>query len=87
VSVINIIGIDNPNKIIYGIGNNKKAYMRYKKDEKKWYSISQDTWQKVKATLPVNSTDTIKIEDDHAHESNPEPGKQREIGNGEIWGG
>lgn len=85
VSVINIIGIDT-NKKVYGIGNDKKAYMKYFEvaNEGNWHAILPDVWKEANATLPVNNV--ITVEADYAHESDPEPGKQHNIGNGEKWG-
>lgn len=86
VSVINIIGIDT-NKKVYGIGNDKKAYMKYFEvaNEGNWHAILPDVWKEANATLPVNNV--ITVEADYAHESDPETGKQHNIGNGEKWGG
>ena len=83
VSVINIIGIDNKTKTLYGIGNNKKSYMKYSPDKEKWFSVAPEMWDKIWLTL----NDTIKIEDGYENESKPEAKKQQNMGNGVIWGG
>ncbi|XP_028405472.1 uncharacterized protein LOC114528088 [Dendronephthya gigantea] len=84
VSVINIIGIDNHTKTLYGIGNNKKSYMKYSPDEEKWFSMLPEMWGKILPTLSLNNT--IKIEDGYENESDPKKEKQRDMENGEIWG-
>ena len=85
MSVINIIGIDDLNKIVYGIGNNKKAYMKYLIKEQKWYSILPEVWKNVNAALSSNNI--IQIENGYSHSSAPETVKQHDSGNGEKWGG
>ncbi len=62
-----------------------KAFMKYMPDEGKWYTILSDVWNAAKATLSANTA--ITINDTYTHESNPEPEKQYDVGNGEKWGG
>ena len=83
--VINIIGIDNGNKMVYGIGNNKLGYMKYIPNKGKWYSISSDQWEQAKSTL--SQKDVVKIEDDHKNDGTPEANKTKNIENSEKWGG
>ena len=85
VMVISIIGIDNANKMVYGVGNNKISYMKYVPNKGKWYSISRDQWEEAKPTL--SDQEVVKIEDGDADQDIPAVGKQKDIENGEKWGG
>ena len=83
VMVINIIGIDSANGIVYGVGNNKISYMKYIPNRTKWYSISYDQWKQ--ATLSDNQV--VQINDSDADADEPVSEKQIDMGNGEKWGG
>lgn len=85
VMVISIIGIHNATKTVYGVGNNMMSYMKYIPNKAKWYSISQDQWKKAKSTL--SDHEVVKIEDGDDDLAEPATDKQKNIGNGEKWGG
>lgn len=81
--VINIIGIDSANEMVYGVGNNKMSYMKYIPNRRKWYSISYDQWKQ--ATL--SDSQVVQIKDSDADADEPVGEKQIDMGNGEKWGG
>lgn len=85
VMVISIIGIDNANNMVYGVGNNMMSYMKYVPNKGKWYSISRDQWQQAQSTL--SDHEVVKIEESDADEDVPAGNKQKTIASGEKWGG
>ena len=85
VVVINIIGIDNASKTVYGVGNNKISYMKYIPNKGKWYSISRDHWERAKPKL--SDKEFVTIEDSDADSTEPLVNKRKDITNGEKWGG
>ena len=83
--VISIIGINNANKMVYGVGNNMISYMKYIPDKGRWYSIASDQWEQEKSSL--SDKEIVKIEDGDADNDVPAVEKQKYIENGEKWGG
>ena len=85
--VANIIGIDTVNDIVYGIGNNKKSYMKYSSKDFTWYAISSQAWKKAKTSLSIKREHVIVIEDTHTNKGDPATDKTFLVDNNEKWGG
>lgn len=83
VMVVSVIGVDNSNKMVYGVGNNKQSYMKYVPGRGKWYSISHHQWKQAS----LSGHEVVTIEDSDTDELPPAGNKQKHIANGEKWGG
>ncbi|XP_046853309.1 uncharacterized protein LOC124446514 isoform X2 [Xenia sp. Carnegie-2017] len=84
VSVINIIKVDSDNQLVYGIGSNKNAYMKYSLDKDRWYIITNNVWASVASSL--SSPDPVHIDTNYNHNADPEPEKQTNMTSGDSWG-
>ena len=84
VMVISIIGIDSTNNILYGVGNNMLSYMKYTSNKKRWYAVSHKEWENAKDNL---YKDVVSVTGNDVDSDQPEIEKQRNVENGEKWGG
>ena len=79
--VCHVIGQDENG--LYGIACNNRAYMRKTGPQGAWYGIEKQAWESAKTRNSNINANLVLIEENYAHDGDPELAKTKE----NKWGG